>query len=743
MTFPLVTRRRSRMDAVVAALLCAVSLPPSVYAAPPMEHSGAASIASADSNDKVLHALNRLTFGPRPQDEEHVRQIGLNAWFEEQLHPARLDDSALEERLSAFPALSMPIETLMKHYPPQQVIRRLAYRSGPGAIPSLPRDPGIRAIYQDQTAAFLIAREGKADKEESARAEGMEDARSAAIQANAVSIDPATPPGTSMHAAAPTNDQAMEQRVPPMPREQVRALIEMAPEQRYQAILSMKPTEALSLFKTARLNAPSPTPLGQRLEAGMTPLQCETLRALPNSYRMLSNEVLSARLLRDVYSQRQLEAVMTDFWLNHFNVYLRKNQDEVFTLSSYEREVIRKHALGSFEDLLYATATSPAMLMYLDNAQSIGPHSKAGIRGAENGAKNTGLNENYARELMELHTLGVNGGYTQHDVTEVAKVFTGWTIERHDDAIEGFTFNERRHEPGVKQVLGQTIAPAGESEGREVLHLLATRPATAQFISRKLAVRFVSDNPPQSLVNAMSKTFLESKGNISEVLRTMFHRPEFWAASSYRAKLKTPLEYVVSAARVSGAEVQSAGPLVQALDRLGMPLFGMQTPNGYAWTESQWLSTSALVNRMNFALVLSTNRIPGTEIDWDARMQQASLTLSAPVAYKRQPDVQSTVQQKEHALEAVVLGFTASEKTRQTVLQQETDDLAKQAAEQVSFSVKGVQGSALQDSHSMQAQSVDPSMRPAIWGVRQLQPRDAQAAAMAGLLLGSPEFQRR
>ena len=268
------------------------------------------------------------------------------------------------------------------------------------------------------------------------------------------------------------------------------------------------------------------------------------------------------------------------------------------------------------------------MLVYLDNWQSIGPDSLAAKRGprlarfAQNpqvkaALKDRGLNENYGRELMELHTLGVNGGYSQQDVTEVAKVFTGWTITPPGEGAE-FQFDERKHEPGSKTVLGQKIKDDGMNEGLQVLHMLATSPATAKFISTKLAIRFVSDDPPQSLIHKMSQAFLSSGGDMKTVLRTMFEAPEFWVPEVQRAKVKTPLEFVVSAVRASGASVNNALPLVTALDKLGMPLYGMQTPNGYSWKSDPWVSTGALVSRMNFALVLASDRLPGVSQDWEA-----------------------------------------------------------------------------------------------------------------------------
>src|SRR5205807_5588975 len=275
-------------------------------------------------------------------------------------------------------------------------------------------------------------------------------------------------------------------------------------------------------------------------------------------------------------------------------------------------------------------------LFYLDNWQSVGPNSELAKYGPQrprqfggngrfrpfgaqrppnqnqqaNKNRPSGLNGNYAREIMELHTLGVDGGYTQKDVTELAKVLTGWSIQQPQRGGD-FTYNDRAHEPGKKHILGHEIKEKGESEGMEMLDILAHHPSTAKFISKKLAMRFVSDNPPQSLIDRMAETFLNRDGDMREVLRTMFRSPEFWATDAYRAKVKTPLEFVASAVRASGVEVQNALPLVQNLNRMGMPLYGMQPPTGYSMKAETWVNSSALVNRMNFALQLGNGRVPG------------------------------------------------------------------------------------------------------------------------------------
>ena len=314
--------------------------------------------------------------------------------------------------------------------------------------------------------------------------------------------------------------------------------------------------------------------------------------------------------------------------------------------------------LGKFKDLLIATAQSPAMLFYLDNWQSEGPNSDAALgrpahtqcatvlggapwrsrlpasssshrsrmRRINQQKRSNGLNENYARELMELHTLGVNGGYTQQDVTEVARVFTGWTIDEPQRG-GGFIYRPRLHEPGNKMVLGHQIKESGEDEGIEVLNLLAHQPATARFISTELAQRFVSDNPPPSLIDAMSKTFLKSDGDMREVLRTMFHSPEFWAPDSYRARVKTPLEFVASSLRATQAEVTDPQPLLATLNKMGEPLYGCQPPTGYSTKSDVWVNSAALLDRMNFGLALATNKLPGTTFDL-AQLVNSSLAVA-------------------------------------------------------------------------------------------------------------------
>ena len=479
---------------------------------------GANSAVPANPDDRtIVHVLNRLTFGPTPGDVERVRRMGLQAFIDRQLHPERVEDNALRDRLAAFGTLSQSTQQLAeRYYLPAQMARRERQRN--------------------QT----------------------------------------------------TQDPSM----------------------------------------TTESNATT------RREA-MTPAQTEVLRLERNAL----SELMQAKLVRAIYSERQLEEMMVDFWFNHFNVFVGKGAVRLY-LNEYERDAIRPHALGKFHDLLKATAESPAMLFYLDNWQSAAPE---GARLAEDNAarrridtnrprsgfgrpgqirrpnqiagapvtaqdRRRGLNENYARELMELHTLGVDGGYTQKDVQEVARAFTGWTITTPRQG-GSFRFEPRMHDDGEKVVLGRKIkAGGGKNDGEEVLALLTAHPSTARFISLKLARRFVADEPPPALVDRAARRFRETNGDIREVVRTIITSSEFFAAGAYRAKIKTPLEFVISAVRATGTDMASVLPLVQAIRNLGMPLYGCQPPTGYADKAEAWVNSGALLNRMNFAVALSSGR---------------------------------------------------------------------------------------------------------------------------------------
>jgi uncharacterized protein (DUF1800 family) len=602
------------------------------------------------------------------------------------------------------------------------------------------------AIYADQIA-FYKAAKAKKEAEQAAAGKNGEDGTAMAsdgpmAKSSEEMKGSAALPGDGVDPATPAMATHEEQFYSGLDAVRV---INLPPDERMQRILAMPPEELVRFRKSLSRS--------ELLAAAedLSPMQRETLAVLQGSPRMIGAELLQSRMLRDIYSERQLEAVMTDFWLNHFNVYIKKNQNEPFLLPAYERDVIRPHALGKFEELLVATAKSPAMLMYLDNWQSVGPDSMAARNGgklakfAQNpqvkqALKDRGLNENYARELMELHTLGVQcevsadrpvsmldkacgRGYTQQDVTGVAEVLTGWTIDQ--PARSGtYRFEQRRHEPGAKTVLGKKIGEKVEAEGLEVLHMLATSPATAQFISRKLAVRFVSDTPPPALVDRMAKAFVASGGDIKTVLRTMFDSPEFWSPEIRRAKVKTPEEFVVSAVRASGAEVTTAIPLYQALEKLGMPLYGMQTPNGYSWMAEPWVNTGDLVNRLNFAVSLSNDRVGGVQTDW-SRLLGEQGSADGLVATGDSAVV------KEKKLEVALLGQAVSDRTRETVLAQFQDQTTQQQAEK-SFGIRANEQEPM--AQVLNISSPKQKVRP---------PLDREAAGMAGLLLGSPEFQRR
>ena len=373
--------------------------------------------------------------------------------------------------------------------------------------------------------------------------------------------------------------------------------------------------EQLAGLKTMRLSSRElidlyPTPQQAKQRASQNP-EMAGRQEMMQGPRVVISELQQARLLRAVYSQRQLYEVMVDFWSNHFNIFAAKGADRWLS-TSYDRDTIRPYAFGRFKNLLRATAQSPAMLFYLDNWLSASPNA-ATMRFAPNNRRR-GLNENYARELMELHTLGVDGGYTQKDVQEVARCFTGWTI-RQPRGEGGFHFEPRIHDSGEKTVLGRRIAAGGGiDDGLTVLDLLAHHPSTAHFISLKLARRFVSDHPPLSIVSKAAEAFRHSDGDIPTVLQAIFDAPEFFAPEAFQAKIKKPLEYVASGLRATGAEVQLSHQLLRYLGRMGEPLFLAQPPTGYPDVGASWTSPDMLLTRVNFATDLIANRIPGSRV---------------------------------------------------------------------------------------------------------------------------------
>jgi uncharacterized protein (DUF1800 family) len=393
-----------------------------------------------------------------------------------------------------------------------------------------------------------------------------------------------------------------------IPADQKHVLLTGTPQQKVAMLDTLPPYELVEILEAF--------PGGGRgkLASVASPDLRRKIEILNGPTQVVNRDLTEGKLLRAIYSNRQLEEVLTDFWYNHFNVYLDKGADRSM-VTSYERDVIRPHVLAKFKDLLEATAESPAMLFYLDNWQSAGPDSRIPNRDRKGAARREGLNENYGRELMELHTLGVDGGYTQKDVTEVARCFTGWTI-RQPRQGGGFWFNDRLHDKGEKHVLGVTIrAGGGMGDGLKVLDILAQHPATAHFISKSLAIRFVSDNPPESLVDKMAKTFLSSDGDLREVMRTMLTAPEFWDPANFRSKVKSPLEMVVSAVRSVNGDVEMATSMVSTMNQLGEPLYRKQEPTGYSNRGGDWMNSASLLARMNFANALAQGKVQGVKVD--------------------------------------------------------------------------------------------------------------------------------
>ena len=687
-------------------LLVAVLLVPGMTGIAVLSASGKKkppATSNMDERKRALHALQRLTFGPRPGDVERVTAMGVDRWIDLQLHPDKINDSLLDTRLASLRTLHMDTREIVENFPPPQVIKAVMDGKRP-----MPSDPVKRAVYQAQIDRI---------QEKSERKQDAAGANPVGNAAN-TSANPATGDATQTNDTASARKNKLTEEQEAQKREdrlyadlKAQELLDKPPDERMKEVLEMSPEEQRALSNSLKGQK------GDDFLEGMKPKEKEALLALNNPGQVVTDELMQAKLLRAIYGERQLDEVMTDFWFNHFNVFVGKGADR-YLITSYERDVIRPHALGKFEDLLVATAKSPAMLFYLDNWLSVGPESDIarGIPRYPNyarrrrfppnphqvrakGKRKSGLNENYGRELMELHTLGVNGGYSQRDVSEVAKVFTGWTIDQPEKG-GGFKFEDRMHEPGPKMVLGHLIKERGEKEGTEVLRLLARHAATAHFICTKLAMRFVSDDPPPVLVERMAQTFLKKKGDIREVLETMFQSPEFWSTDTYRAKVKTPLEFVVSAVRATGADVTDALPLARQLNQLGMPLYGMQPPTGYSMKADAWVNSSALLGRMNFSLALMSGKIKGVQVDGDRLVNATASPANTATA---PPDPERALA----ILETSLLAGDVSQQTHDAI----TKELENQSAAKPS-----------------------PAGKPA---------QASNVSTIAGLILGSPEFQRR
>jgi len=529
-----------------APVRVAVTLPPSLLT----------------DDQRIVHVLNRLGYGPRPGDVERVREMGLAAYLDRQLDPARLPDERAEAAVRIFPAVALSVTEVLHRYPEP--------------------DPKLLAKVQSG---------------------------------------------------------------------------EMSQEELRQ----------------------------------MAPLEKRPVR--------IAAELQAVKLTRAVVSERQLQEMMVDFWFNHFNVDARKGAVK-WMVADYERTAIRPHALGKFRDLLLATARHPAMLFYLDNWMST--RADLVVRAGPQRGRQMGLNENYAREIMELHTLGVDGGYTQQDVIDVARAFTGWSIEKPREQGT-FVFRGAAHDQGEKHILGHAIFPGGgEADGVRVIDILSRHPSTAKFIATKLVRRFVSDDPPPALVERAARTFRDTDGDIRRVMITIVTSPEFFSPEAYRAKIKTPLEMVASSVRALDGELASpsAAPqqagggfaLAQQVAKLGEPLYQQQPPTGYPDVAEAWVNTGALLNRMNFALGLTANRVPGVRVD---------LGRTVGAADRRRP---------ERVLDALlvsVLNGQATPETRSVLV----------------------------------AQLDNPEITRAT--VYDRGPANTDVEKLAALVLGSPEFQRR
>ena len=456
------------------------------------------------------------------------------------------------------------------------------------------------------------------------------------------------------------------------------------------------------------------------------------LRAQLQRARRVVGDVQGAKLARAVASDRQLQEVMTDFWENHFSVYNAKGLTRTF-IPSYDRDVIRPHALGRFRDLLGAVAKSPAMLFYLDQFQSTVDSTHSPLRGVRAprmraALRRRGLNENYARELLELHTLGVDGGYTQRDVIEVARALTGWTMNPRQGAA--FVFRPEIHDADAKVVLGHRLAAGrGIEDGEEVLDIVARHPATARFIARKLAVRFVSDDPPPELVERAAATFRRTDGDIRETVRTIVTSPEFFSHAAYRAKVKSPFELVASALRAMGARADTTPRAAQMVAYLGAPIFGHQAPNGWPETGDAWMNAGAILNRINFGLALAAGRVPGASV---AQWPDAGRLAGAP---------------REQQVDAVVsafLGGQASPDTRDILIRGENPLAAKLAGQAERTPAQPMAPSGKDDDAGVTMMQDGGPRRAGARGMPLGRPVQLEGLAqVVGLAIGAPEFQRR
>lgn len=654
-------------------LLWLLAMP--VLAVKPDTKTGAKALTE---DQKILHVLNRLGFGARPADVEKVKSIGLQKYIDQQLNAATIEDAVAETKVKNLEVFNMSTAEVFAKYP------------NPGAL--------LRQLEGGRAA-----------------------------QANAQNAK-----------RAPMPDPSQEQQMSDAEQRERRQKIQ-------------------ELYREYDLR-----PANQLLP-----------------------QIVSNRVLRAVYSERQLQEVMVDFWQNHFNVFAGKAAVRWY-IPSYERDVLRKNALGNFKDLVVGTAQHPAMLFFLDNFESVAPNAQTNnarngrlqqamrngqltprmreqikqrqgltddqldqrIKQAQQGGQNRqrrGINENYARELMELHTLGVDGGYTQKDIVEVARAFTGWTIadprgyrraaaatiqgneeqrigrlQRQagipDDTESGeFYFNDRWHDKDAKTVLGQKVSEVGVKDGLKVIDILVKHPSTAKFIAKKLAMKFVSDNPSEALVGRVAEAFSKSNGDIKVTLRALFTDKEFFAPENYRSKIKTPFELAVSSIRALGGNTNAGPAMLAMLNKLGEVPYGYQAPTGYPDTAEDWVNTGALLERLNYAVAIASNRIPGTKVDlksYDAKDKEKILDRAI----------------------AEILDGEISSATRASLVKQMAQPLPEVKAgneiDDNAEEVPNMRGAGQGANRGRQARLMEPSGNPEVFKV-------------VSLVLGTPEFQRQ
>jgi uncharacterized protein (DUF1800 family) len=565
--------------------------------------------ATLATDKQALHVLNRLAYGPRPGDVEAVRRVSVKEWIRQQLDPAKLPENPLlESRIKLLSSLEMPTWQVIEATQPPQTPASMSMMS---IVQMLPGDKLSKVLssntpVEERTAVLKSL---------------TADQRSQVLAQLPQQIADTIPEFRQEAAAARQMQQEMLRRQsaerqrllrPPLSElftpDQLTVLRHGTDEEKTALLTPFNAEKRAQVFRSMGEQGAQLLPAAFRRQAMM----------MANPQTGVVNEVIEGKLQRAVLSNRQLQEVLVDFWFNHFNVSVSKTQIRML-LPSYERDAIRPYVLGRFRDMLLATARHPAMLYYLDNYQSQAPRPElVQAAAAGNNIRLPGINENYGRELLELHTLGIGGGYTQEDVVNVARVFTGWSI--HDiNRVGEFQFNPAFHDRNEKKVLGLVFPRGGgESEGVQVIDLLTRHPSTARFISRKLAQRFVADDPPPALVERMAATFTKTDGDLRAVMETLLLSKEFMSVGAWRSKLKSPLEMVASSLRALDAEVTDTTAVAQRMADLGQPLYAKVEPTGYPNTGEMWSNSLGLLGRMNFASALLAGQIAGIKVKPDA-----------------------------------------------------------------------------------------------------------------------------